>query len=407
MQIRNYNPNMHGRIPRKLLAQLEWKLSFMPVVAILGPRQCGKSTLASMYTENNTETIRLDLERPADLRKLDDPESFFRANDDYLICIDEIQRKPDLFPVIRYITDQQGRPGQFLILGSASKELIRQSSETLAGRISYLELTPFLWLEIHNKLDLPTYHSRGGYPRSVLASTDQQSLEWRMDFIRDFLERDIPFFNPRLSPQTIDRLLQMICHSHGQILNMSTLAGSLGIDSKSVRGYLDLLEGAFVIRLLQPYHSNQKKRLIKSSKIYIRDTGILHAILRLPDWNSLTGHPVYGNSWESLCIENIIANLKPEVRFSFYRTSNGAEIDLILEIGISKMAVEFKISTAPKVERGFWNSLEDLNISHAWVIAPIEDPYVVGNIHYSSLGGFLNHPDNKDFFINKPERSLR
>lgn len=389
---------MHGRIQRKLLKSLELKLSQMPVVAILGPRQCGKSTLAEMYFENKKNIVKLDLERPADLRKLDDPETFFNENRKKLICIDEIQRKPNLFPIIRYISDQYKLPGQFMILGSASKDLIKQSSETLAGRISYLELTPFLWSEISDKIELRNYHNRGGYPRSILSSSDKESFEWRMDFIQDFLERDIPFLKPRISPQIINRLLQMLCHSHGHLLNVNTLASSLGIDNKTVRNYIDLLEGAFVVRLVQPFHGNLKKRLVKSPKLYIRDTGLLHSILRLYDWNVLVGHPVYGNSWESLCIENIIGHLRREVIFSFYRTSNGAEIDLLLDNGKDKMALEFKVSSSPKLEQGFWLSLETLEIKRAWVIAPIDSEYKIKTVRFSHLPDFLEHPDNRDFF---------
>ncbi|MBN1798454.1 MAG: ATP-binding protein [Spirochaetales bacterium] len=388
---------MHGIIPRKLLTALELKLTHIPVVAILGPRQCGKSTLADIYIRNKPDIIKLDLERPADLRKLDDPETFFRENMNSLICIDEIQRRPELFPVIRYLSDQNKRPGQFLILGSASKALIRQSSETLTGRISYLELTPFLWPEIQDKVNLSTYHNRGGYPRSILSVSDRLSLEWRMDFIQDFLERDIPFFSPRISPLVMSRLLQMICHSHGQLLNVNTFATSLGIDNKTVRKYIDLLEGAFVVRLLQPFYGNLKKRLIKSPKIYIRDTGLLHAVLQLADWNSLIGHPVYGYSWESLCMENIIGHLKRQVRFSFYRTSGGAEIDLILENGENKLAIEFKASSAPRLEQRFWTSLNDLNIKRAWVIAPLDAMYTAKGITFSPLIEFLNHPENRSF----------
>jgi uncharacterized protein len=389
---------MHGIIPRKLVDTLEAKIKQMPVVAILGPRQCGKSTLAEIFLENKKNIIKLDLERPADLRKLDDPETFFNLNQKALICIDEIQRKPDLFPVIRYISDKNRRPGQFLILGSASKSLIRQSSETLAGRISYLELTPFLWSEIHNETEISSYHSRGGYPRSTLFESDRESFEWRLDFIKDFIERDIRFFIPRISPEILSRLLQMICHSHGQLLNINTFASSLGIDNKTVRKYLDLLEGAFIIRLLKPFHGNLKKRLIKSPKIYIRDTGLLHAVLRIFDWNTLAGHPVYGNSWESLCMENIIGHIKREISCSFYRTSNGAEIDLLLDNGKSKMAVEFKASSSPKPEQGFWLSLKTLEINRAWVIAPLDSYYKQKDVSFSPLLYFLNHPENKDFF---------
>lgn len=389
---------MHGKIVRSLHSVLKAKLSVSPVVTLLGPRQSGKSTLAAMYAEEDPRLLRLDLERPADARKLEDPEAFFAANSKRLICIDEIQRRPDLFPVIRYWVDKNNRPGQFLILGSASRELIRQSSESLAGRISCLELTPFLWSEIRNTADLRTYLNRGGYPRSFLSENDRQSLEWRIDFVRDFLERDIPSFNLRLSPLTAERLLQMICHSHGQILNMNSLALSLGIDGKSVRRYLDLLEGAFVIRRLPPFHTNLKKRLIKSPKIYLRDTGLLHAILGLPEWNDVVGHPVYGYSWEAMCIENITASLRPEVRYSFYRTSHGAEIDLLLETGSIRVAVEFKVSSAPKAGKGFWVSVEDLQITRTWVIAPITESYKAHGIRYASLPDFVGSQENEDLF---------
>jgi uncharacterized protein len=399
MHIWIYNPYMHGKVSRMLFSMLQRKLELVPVVAVLGPRQCGKSTLARMFTESLDHFVWLDLERPTDLRKLDDPETFFSENGNRLICIDEIQRKPELFAVLRYQVDKTDNPGQFLILGSASRDLIRQSSETLAGRISYLELTPFLLNEISSIGTLTQYHSRGGYPKSFLCETDRQSFEWRLDFIRDFIERDIPFFNPRLSVQTADRLLRMISHMHGQILNINTLAKALGIDSKTVKKYLELLEGAFVVRLLPPYFSNQKKRLVKSPKVYVRDTGILHALLQLGDWNSLAGHPIYGYSWESLCIENILANIKPEVRYSFYRTSNGAEIDLVLEKGEDRAAVEFKASSAPKVEHGYWLSLDDLGIDNGWIVAPVSEKYSSKGISVSSLTGFLSAKELRDFLL--------
>ena len=352
-------------------------LSISPVVAILGPRQAGKSTLARMHAAEDARLLRLDLERPGDLLRLDDPEAFFAANSQRLICVDEIQRRPELFPVIRYWVDRDGRPGQFLILGSASRDLIRQSSESLAGRISYLELTPFLFGEVAGRTDLNTYLNRGGYPRSLLAPDDAQSFRWRLDFVRTFLERDLLALNQRLSPPTADRLLQMAAHSHGQLLNMNGIANSLGLDAKSVRRYLDLLEGAFVVRRLPPFHANLRKRLIRSPKLYLRDTGLLLALLGLPDWNAVAGHPVFGHAWESLCIENIVAALRPEVRHSFYRTAHGAEIDLLLETGSSRVAVEFKASSAPRVDRGFWISVDDLQITRRWVVAPIREPFRV------------------------------
>lgn len=373
-------------------------LSVSPVVAILGPRQAGKSTLARMHAAEEARLLRLDLERPGDLLRLDDPEAFFAANSQRLICIDEIQRRPELFPVIRYWVDRDDRPGQFLILGSASRELIRQSSESLAGRISYLELTPFLFGEVAGRTDLNTYLNRGGYPRSLLAPDDAQSFRWRLDFVRTFLERDLLALNQRLSPPTADRLLQMAAHSHGQLLNMNGIANSLGLDAKSVRRYLDLLEGAFVVRRLPPFHANLRKRLIRSPKLYLRDTGLLLALLRLPDWNAVAGHPVFGHAWESLCIENIVAALRPEVRHSFYRTAHGAEIDLVLETGSSKVAVEFKTSTAPRVDRGFWISVDDLQITRRWVVAPIHEPFASRGIHYTSLTALIDSAENADLF---------
>ncbi len=376
-------------------------LAVSPVVAILGPRQAGKSTLARMHAAEDPRLLRLDLERPGDLLRLDDPEAFFAANSERLVCIDEIQRRPELFPVIRYWVDRDGRPGQFLILGSAARDLIRQSSESLAGRISYLELTPFLWGEVADRpglTDLNAYLNRGGYPRSLLALDDAQSFQWRLDFVRTFLERDLLALNPRLSPPTADRLLQMAAHSHGQLLNMNGIANSLALDAKSVRLYLDALEGAFVVRRLQPFHANLRKRLIRSPKLYLRDTGLLLVLLRLPDWNAAAGHQVFGYAWESLCIENIVAALRPEVRYSFYRTSHGAEIDLLLETGSSRVAVEFKASTAPKVDRGFWISVEDLQIERRWVVAPIDQPFAARGIEYTSLTGFLGSPKNADLF---------
>ena len=388
---------MQGMIPRWLHKVVFSRLAHMPVVAILGPRQCGKSTLARMYAEARPGMIRLDLERPQDLARLRDPEAFFRANQESLICIDEIQRVPDLFPVMRYVVDLNGRPGQFLVLGSASLDLIKQSSESLAGRISHLELTPFLWSEIQGQSGLNHYWNGGGYPPSFAAPTGQASFEWRLDFVRSFLERDLPALGARIAPLAVERLLRMLCHSHGQLLNMAALGGSLGIDNKTVRAYIDLLEGGFIARRLPPCLPNLKKRLVKSPKIYIRDTGLLHALLSIPDWNTLAGHPVYGASWESLCIENIIPRLRPEVQYGFYRTAAGAEIDLVLETGRDRIALEFKASSAPKPDRGFWHAKEDLAIDRCWIIAPLESGFSAAGVNYATLSGFLGNPDNQDF----------
>jgi predicted AAA+ superfamily ATPase len=340
----------------------------------------------------------LDLERAADLARLDDPESLFAANVDHLICMDEIQRRPELFPALRVWVDRESRPGQFLVLGSASRELLRQSSETLAGRIRYLELTPFVWQEVRESVELRQYWSRGGFPSSCLAIDEAQSFEWRLDFIRDFMERDVPMYAPRIAPQNVERLWKMLAHLHGQLLNMSTLATALGVDSHTIRSYIDLLEGAYMVRRLPPCHANVKKRLVKTPKIYLRDTGILHALLGLEDWNELLGHPVFGYSWESLCIENILARVRRSVQASFYRTADGAEIDLILEKANHRIAIEFKASTAPKVQRGFVSALDSLGLSKGWLIAPVEADYMMrNNVQVCSLESFFRKDDVAPF----------
>jgi predicted AAA+ superfamily ATPase len=369
-------------IDRWIMPILRNALENMPAVAILGPRQCGKSTLARAFCEQtDSQVVYLDLERSQDMAKLRDPEAFLLANPDALICIDEVQRVPELFSVLRYVIDKHNRTGQFLILGSASRDLIRQSSETLAGRIRYLELTPFLRQELHeHDADLRRYWLRGGFPRSWLAKSDEESYEWRLDFRRDFLERDIPMFSRRIEPATIGRTWDMLAHVHGGLLNMATLASALGVDGHTVRSYIDLLEGAFMVRRLQPVHANLRKRLVKSPKLYFRDVGILHGLLGIHDWNNLMAHPCYGVSWEALCIENILAKVRPDVRAGFYRTARGAEIDLVLEHGDRRAAIEFKASTTPRLQKGFYIALQDLGIEQGYVVAPVDESYHMKNV---------------------------
>ena len=365
----------------------------MPAVALLGPRQCGKSTLARFVLESIPSSIYLDLERPADRNKLQDPEAFLRFNHDKLVCFDEIQHAPELFSVLRSVIDDRKTNEQFLILGSASRDLIRQSAESLAGRISYLELTPFVLPEIiHSNLStLEELWLRGGFPRSLLAKDDESSFQWRLDFVRTFVERDIPQLNMRIPSERIERLWQMCTHCHGQLLNYSKLAGSLGLTDHTIRSYIELLSGAFMLRVLKPFHANLKKRLVKSPKVYIRDTGLLHTLLDIETVNELFGHPVYGSSWESFVIETILARLKPQVSTSFYRTATGTEADLILEKGKIRFAIECKASTAPKISKGFRNVISDLNIRHAWVIAPVEENYpIADDITVTSLPDLLS-----------------
>ena len=368
---------MHKLIHRDITDSVKTRLNNYPAVALLGARQVGKSTIAGMLIEKIPKAIHLDLERPADLNKLTDPEAFFSQFSDHMICLDEIQRTPDIFPVLRGVIDRNRRNGQFLILGSASRDLIKQSSESLAGRLSYIEITPFTRGEA-SFTDQATHWLQGGYPRSLLAKENATSFQWREDYIRTFLERDIPQLGFRIPANTLGRFWRMLAHSHGQVLNASKLAGSMGVSSHTIRKYIDLLEQTFIVRALPPYTENIKKRLIKSPKVYIRDTGILHALLNIETMEELFAHPVYGTSYEGYVIENIVTQL-PRWQSYFYRTANGAEIDLILTKGIKKIAVEIKSSTSPKVSKRCWNSIETIAPDRTVVIAPVEAPYPIAN----------------------------
>ncbi len=373
----------------------------MPAVALLGPRQCGKSTLARMLISqwSDPPPVYLDLERPTDRAKLTDPEAFLAAHADRLVCLDEVQRVPDLFVVLRYLIDRNRRPGRFLILGSASRDLIRQSSESLAGRIRYVELTPFLFTEAHG-LDMRSFWLRGGFPESALAEDDAESFEWRLDFVRSFLERDIPGLAPRVSADVVSRLWQMLSHMHGQLLNMATLANALDVSAHTVRHHIELLEGSFMARRLPPYSANLRKRLVKSPKVYLRDTGILHTLLGIRSRDDLPGHPIYGASWEGLGIETILAHCRRDVRASFFRTASGAEVDLVLEFGQERVAVEFKSSSAPRLRPGFWSAIDnDLRTSRNWIVAPVDEPFPLRNATVTSIEGFLVAEENADLLL--------
>ena len=368
---------MHDLIQREITDTVKRRLKNYPAVALLGARQVGKSTIAGMVIEKIPKAIHLDLERPADLNKLTDPEAFFSQFSDHMICLDEIQRTPDIFPILRGVIDRNRRNGQFLILGSASRDLIRQSSESLAGRLSYIEITPFSLHEA-SFTDQATHWLQGGYPRSLLTENNEVSVQWREDYIRTFLERDIPQLGFRIPANTLGRFWRMLAHSHGQVLNASKLAGSMGVSSHTIRKYIDLLEQTFMVRALPPYTGNLKKRLIKSPKVYIRDTGILHTLLNIETMEDLFAHPVYGASYEEYVIENIVTRL-PRWQASYYRTANGAEIDLILTKGTRKIAVEIKSSTSPKVSKRFWNSIETIAPDQTVVIAPVEGEYPIAD----------------------------
>lgn len=371
---------MQGQyIKRYLENQVNCLLDEFPAVALIGPRQSGKSTLAQNLMGNNPDSIALDLELPSEQRRLSDPELYFDLHRDKLICLDEVQRMPQIFQIMRSKIDRDKRNGQFLILGSASRDLMQQSSETLAGRLAYVELTPF---QMNELIDYPSSYDnvlnqlwlRGGFPRSFLAKSDAASNRWRDQFTRAFLERDIPQLGFNIPAMTIQRLWQMCAHSHGQILNASKIGASLGFSHTSIRNYIELLVHTFMVRLLQPVAINTKKRLVKSPKIYIRDSGILHHLLNIENYDHLLGHPVFGSSWEGFAIESILA-LKSDWKSGFYRTAAGAELDLVLEYGREKIGFEFKASVNPQLTRGFWNAIEDLNLDHVWVVALVNESY--------------------------------
>jgi hypothetical protein len=364
-------------------AKLQESLRSFPVTALLGPRQCGKSTLARHVVADRMDTVYLDLEKPSDLRKLEDPEFFFHTQKDKLICIDEVQMGPEMFPVIRVVVDEDRRPGKFLILGSASQDLIRQSSETLAGRVHFLELTPFTYDELFDdnpeKYEDPVVlWTRGGFPEAVLAESDSHSFDWRSDFIRTFLERDIPQFGFTIPAVTMRRFWTMLAHYHGQMLNASKFGQALGVSHPTISKYLDIMAQTFMVRILPPLMANIKKRLVKTPKAYLRDAGILHALLEIENIEDLLGHPIAGASWEGWCIEQILA-VVPEWRASFYRTSSGEEIDLVIERGRKRLAFEFKATMSPKLSRGFPGTLKVLQPDHVWIVAPVLEPYLMSH----------------------------
>lgn len=364
---------------RRLYPIIEHALEQFPAVALLGPRQAGKTTLARAITAGRAGSLYLDLERPSDLAKLADPELFLSRHAGRLVVLDEIQRRPELFSILRALIDDNRRPGRFLLLGSASPQLLQQASESLAGRISFHELSPFDVSEIHPTFaELPSFWLRGGYPLSWLARTDEASAEWRESFIVTHLERDIPAFGIRVPGTTLRRFWQMLAHLHGQMWNASRLASGFGVSAPTVQHYLDILEATYMVRRLPPLHANLSKRLVKSPKIYLRDSGLLHALLGLRSLEDLAGHPVVGASWEGWVLEQIAQLLPSPWQLSFYRTAAGAEIDVVVERGNKKIGFEIKFSSAPTLSKGFWSAVDDLALERVYVIAPVEVGYPLG-----------------------------
>jgi predicted AAA+ superfamily ATPase len=367
-------------IPRRALGQVQQALAHQAAVALIGPRQIGKTTLAFAIADA-APSLYLDLESREDREKLSAPALFLSAYADRLVILDEIHRVPELFQELRGLIDQgrrQGRrTGRYLILGSASIDLLRQSGETLAGRITYVDMGPFDVLEVvRDRDDLDRLWVRGGFPDSYLAADDAESVVWRKAFIRTYLERDVPQFGPRIPAETLDRLWTMLAHGQGALLNAARLATSLQVSAPTVTRYIDLLTDLLLVRHLQPFHGNLGKRLVKSPKVFVRDSGLVHALLGITDYNALSGHPVVGASWEGFVIENLIAAAPFGTRASFYRTAAGAEIDLLLEIPKEGLwAIEIKRGTTGRPERGFHIACDDLKPARRFVVNGGQDRY--------------------------------
>lgn len=371
-------------IPRLLKPTLENRLKQFPAVALFGPRQSGKTTLAVELAEEHREgAVYLDLENPADRRRLDDPVAYLRSQRGRLVVLDEIHRVPEIFSLLRSEIDARRRAGeksgQFLILGSAALDLLRQSSESLAGRINFLELTPLQPQEV-----LPAEGAdaadklwvRGGFPSSFLAESDTESGLWRSAFIRSYLERDIPQFGVRVPAETIERFWTMLAHTQGGLFNGHRLAQSLGVGWHAVSHYLDLLVDLLLVRRLSPWTANVGKRLVKSPKIYLRDSGLLHSLLNLPTLNDVLGHPVAGASWEGFALEALLAAAPDGAKPYFYRSAAGHEIDLVLELSASRRwAYEFKKSLSPTVEKGFHIACADIKAERRILVYPGQDSY--------------------------------
>ncbi len=368
-------------IARSVLGVLQRALARQPAAAILGPRQVGKTTLARQFAQS-INGLYLDLENFRDREKLTDPQLFLSAHEDRLVVFDEIQRTPHLFESLRGIIDE-GRAkglttGRFLLLGSASLELLQQSGETLAGRIAFLEMTPLHALEVQGDKSESLW-TRGGFPESYLSNSDEMSFEWRVDLIRTYLERDVPQFGPRIPAETLRRFWTMLAHNQGGLHNASKVAAGLEISPQTAGRYTDLLVDLLLVRRLQPYHVNVGKRLVKSPKVYIRDSGLLHALLNILDRDALLGHPVVGGSWEGYVIENLLAAAPTRSVPGFYRTSGGAEVDLVLELpGGERWAIEIKRGQSSKPSRGFYEACADLKPARKFVVYTGVDRFALG-----------------------------
>ena len=366
---------MHVSRPAHL-AQLGTLLAEFPAVALLGPRQCGKTTLAKDFlTAHAPGGLYLDLERPRDAARLADADLFLSGHRHHLVCLDEVQRLPDLWPLLRSLIDEDRRPGRFLLLGSAAPDLRRLGADSLAGRLATIELSPFGLAEAQSAgHDTQSHWLRGGFPPSLLAPSDAASARWREAFIRSFLERDLALLGIRTTAEAMGRFWRMVAHLNGQLLNMSALGSALDLSHSTIRTRVDEMVAAFMLRLLPPWSVNAGKRLVKSPKLYLRDSGLLHSLLDIPHRDALFAHPAFGSSWEGYVLQQAL-DAAPDWQASFYRTAAGAELDLVLQRGRRRVAIECKASSAPKLGRGFWTALQDLSITEAYVVAPVTEAW--------------------------------
>ena len=371
---------MYQRQSQQKLIQ---RLQQFPAVGLLGPRQVGKTTLAFAQKALYPDALYLDLELPSAQRQMDDPEAFLMAHAQQLVILDEVQRMPELFGILRGVIDQRRRmgqaSGQFLLLGSATGVLMQQSSESLAGRVAYVELPPLLAPEIFTDqpsvADLNALWVRGGFPMSWLAPSDADSMAWREVFMATYMEKDIPALGPRIPATTLRRLWTMLAHHQGELLDLSKLAAALAISGQTVSRYIDLLCDLMLVRRLPAWHGNVGKRLVRSPKVYVRDSGLVHALLGLPNLDAVLGHPIAGSSWEGFVMEQLI-NAAPQAQACFYRTSNGAEVDLVLTFRNQQTwVIEIKRSSAPTVSRGFYQAATDLGAVRKLLVAPVAQPY--------------------------------
>ncbi|MBW8324904.1 MAG: ATP-binding protein [Prolixibacteraceae bacterium] len=381
-------------INRRVGSEIKDSLSFFSVVSIIGPRQVGKTTLAKqIMSESAKPTLYLDLELQSDLFKLNDAELFLSQHSEKLVVIDEVQNKKELYPLLRALVDRTREPGQFLLLGSASPELIRHSAESLAGRIAYHQLHPFDLTEIPEAISQNDLWVKGGFPSVLFAKNDDLARRWMENFISAYLNRDLLQLGLNASPKIIRNLWTMMAHLNGQLFNATTLGNSLGISTPTVKRYVDFLEEAFLLKSLHPFSWNMPKRLVKTPKIYLTDTGILHHLSGVTDLINLSGNPLVGNSWESFVVNQLLALKKNPVDLHFYRTHQGTEVDLVFTKGLNVVATaEIKYSNSPQLTKGNFQAFDDLNAPMNYVITPSSDDYLFKErIRICSLKAFITN----------------